>query len=257
MSQKEINTVLTKLDEKYKGTSKFWYSLAFVFRDTFICYLIYQICYTNMNYVLYSGLMGTAMTGLWVIGHECGHGAFGDNWIQNDFFGFIIHSALLVPYFSWKYSHNKHHKYTNHLILGESHVPSTKKTYLSLRKMLGDDAFAVVDIFFHLFIGWPLYLFYNFSGGRTAADLKTKLVPGIEKSHFTSTSQVMKQLASRSPGVVCILQIFWILVRWKAKRLPRLKVRSRGPGARNWMPIWPPGPRVKGDICGDLSRKRT
>jgi fatty acid desaturase len=192
VNQKEINAVLTKLDEKYKGQSKFWHSLFFVFRDSFICYLIYTFCYANVNYLLYSGLMGTAMTGLWVIGHECGHGAFGDNWLQNDFFGFIIHSALLVPYFSWKYSHNKHHKYTNHLILGESHVPATKRSYPALRKMLGDDSFAIFDILMHLFIGWPLYLIYNFSGGRTQSDMKSKLVQGIDKSHFTSRSQVMK-----------------------------------------------------------------
>ena len=38
--------------------------------------------------------------------------------------GWVVHSALLVPFWSWQYSHGKHHKYTNHLVLGETHVPN-------------------------------------------------------------------------------------------------------------------------------------
>jgi fatty acid desaturase len=193
-NQKEINAVISRLDEKYKGQSKIWTSLAFVFRDAFISYLIYAFCYNNVNYTLYSGLMGTSAFGLWVIGHECGHGAFGDNWLQNDVFGFVIHSALLVPYFSWKYSHNKHHKYTNHLVLGETHVPKTRseQKYILFRKWLGKDAFAIVLIFVGLLIGWPKYIFYYSVSGRTQTDLTSKLVKGVNKSHFTSASQVMK-----------------------------------------------------------------
>ena len=86
------------------------------------------------------------MTGLWVIAHECGHGfsyfpiiiymykdiycniinsAFSDSELVNDIVGLSLHSFLLVPYFGWKYTHAKHHKYTNHLIHGETHVPAT------------------------------------------------------------------------------------------------------------------------------------
>lgn len=65
------------------------------------------------------------MTGLWVIAHECGHGAFSDSELINDIVGLPLHSFLLVPYFGWKYTHAKHHKYTNHLIHGETHVPAT------------------------------------------------------------------------------------------------------------------------------------
>jgi omega-6 fatty acid desaturase (delta-12 desaturase) len=39
--------------------------------------------------------------GIWVIAHECGHGAFSDySWV-NDLVGFTMHSLLLVPYYSW------------------------------------------------------------------------------------------------------------------------------------------------------------
>ncbi|KAI7872819.1 fatty acid desaturase [Spinellus fusiger] len=55
-------------------------------------------------------------TGLWVIGHECGHQAFSPSKAINDGIGRIIHSILLVPYFSFKFTHSKHHKRTGHLI---------------------------------------------------------------------------------------------------------------------------------------------
>jgi len=39
--------------------------------------------------------------GVWVIAHECGHQAFSNSQLINDTVGFILHSCLLVPYFSW------------------------------------------------------------------------------------------------------------------------------------------------------------
>lgn len=50
---------------------------------------------------LYWFTCGAVATGVWVIGHECGHGAFSKVPAINDFVGFVFHSLLLVPYFSW------------------------------------------------------------------------------------------------------------------------------------------------------------
>lgn len=44
---------------------------------------------------------GAVMTGVWVIAHECGHQAFSDYQAVNDIVGLILHSCLLVPYYSW------------------------------------------------------------------------------------------------------------------------------------------------------------
>ena len=35
----------------------------------------------------------------------------------------MLHSILLVPYFSWQRSHAVHHANTNHITKGETHVP--------------------------------------------------------------------------------------------------------------------------------------
>ena len=45
------------------------------------------------------------MTGVWVLAHEAGHSAFSPQLWVNDLVGWTFHSLLLVPYFSWKFTH--------------------------------------------------------------------------------------------------------------------------------------------------------
>lgn len=63
---------------------------------------------------LYWFFQGAVATGVWVIAHECGHQAFSASRLINDVTGFVLHSALLVPYFSWKHSHRRHHSNVRH-----------------------------------------------------------------------------------------------------------------------------------------------
>jgi omega-6 fatty acid desaturase (delta-12 desaturase) len=46
-------------------------------------------------WLAYWWVQGLIFTGLWVIGHECGHGGFTDSRVVNDTVGFVVHSALL------------------------------------------------------------------------------------------------------------------------------------------------------------------
>ncbi len=121
-------------------------------------------------WVLYAVATGTAATGLWVLAHECGHGAFARNQLLQDAVGFTLHTALLVPYFSWQRSHSIHHAKTNHLDEGETHVPARTtdgggQDDARLRARIGDDAFAVVRIVRTLVLGWPSYLLAGATGG--------------------------------------------------------------------------------------------
>merc|ERR1719353_2272575 len=74
-------------------------------------------------WLLYAAVTGTVWTGMWVIAHECGHNAFSNNKLIQDGVGYLLHSLLLVPYFSWQHSHAVHHQFTNHITKGETHVP--------------------------------------------------------------------------------------------------------------------------------------
>jgi omega-6 fatty acid desaturase (delta-12 desaturase) len=123
----------------------------------------------------YAAVTGTVGMGLWVLAHECGHGAFSPNKKLQDAIGFILHSILLVPYFSWQRSHAVHHQYTNHMELGETHVPeelSENGSYQTRQKLLetfGDETgikvWGALQGFLHLGVGWPGYLLLGATGG--------------------------------------------------------------------------------------------
>jgi len=80
-------------------------------------------------WALYTFMQGLFGTGIWVIAHECGHQAFSDSKAINDTVGWVLHSALLVPYFSWKISHGKHHKATGNMDRDMVFVPKTREVY--------------------------------------------------------------------------------------------------------------------------------
>ena len=76
---------------------------------------------------VYGIAQGLVFTGLWVIAHECGHQAFSPSKYVNNTVGWILHSALLVPYHSWRISHARHHAGTGHMTRDEVFVPSTRE----------------------------------------------------------------------------------------------------------------------------------
>merc|ERR550537_135426 len=93
----------------------------------------------------YWWVAGTIWTGAWVIAHECGHGAFSDNKVIQDTVGYILHSSLLVPYFSWQHSHAVHHANTNHITKGETHVPPVVDARKGIETPGGENALALKD----------------------------------------------------------------------------------------------------------------
>mmetsp|Transcript_16097 Transcript_16097/g.28936 ORF Transcript_16097/g.28936 Transcript_16097/m.28936 type:complete len:402 (+) Transcript_16097:136-1341(+) len=164
-------------------------------------WLAWQLPHENMPlwamvaWALYAFWQGTALTGWWVIAHECGHGAFSPSQTLNDCVGYVLHTILYVPYFSWQYSHAKHHSKTNHLLDGETHVPATKKgfkLYKAVHSVIGDDAFAALQVVLHLLLGWPMYLVLNATGSRRLnKEFGHKRIPkGEVLDHFRPTSKL-------------------------------------------------------------------
>ncbi len=127
-------------------------------------------------WILYAFISGTTAMGFWVIAHECGHGAFSDNRTLQTVIGYLLHSFLLVPYFSWQRSHSIHHRFTNHITDGETHVPivvggngiSEKvggENELALSTALGKTKYGLMQLLLHLGFGWPAYLLTGSTGG--------------------------------------------------------------------------------------------
>ncbi|KAL9100626.1 MAG: hypothetical protein Q9187_009343, partial [Circinaria calcarea] len=122
---------------------------------------------------LYTLLQGFYGTGVWVLAHECGHQAFSESRSLNDITGWILHSALLVPYFSFKLSHSKHHAYTGNLARDMVLVPKTREVYATRMGKLGHELselaeetpiWSALELLGLLLIGWPYYLLANEGG---------------------------------------------------------------------------------------------
>uniref|UniRef100_A0A7S4MJ73 Fatty acid desaturase domain-containing protein n=1 Tax=Prymnesium polylepis TaxID=72548 RepID=A0A7S4MJ73_9EUKA len=127
-------------------------------------------------WLAYAAVTGTAATGMWVVAHECGHGAFSDNRALQDAVGYILHTALLVPYFSWQHSHAVHHSRTNHITEGETHVPIVVggtpgletpggEEELHRSRSIGGSIYGAYQLTTHLVFGWPVYLLFGATGG--------------------------------------------------------------------------------------------
>jgi len=166
------------------------------------------------------------MTGLWVIGHECGHGGFSDSEVVNDSVGFVVHSLLLVPFFSWKISHRRHHSNTGNVDRDEVFVPEVKPDCQSIRKADshndedGDETssmsltravYRAIRIFFMLTIGWPLYLMQNSTGNKTYPT-------GVTVNHFLPSSPIFttprerRQVLLSDVGLTAVLSLFGYLI---------------------------------------------
>ena len=160
--------------------------LAYVARDiaslamTFFIFHTYvtpeNIPSTPARAVLWTGytfLQGLFGTGLWVLAHECGHQSFSPSKTLNDTVGFICHSAMLVPYFSWKISHGKHHKATGHLERDMVFLPKTREQYASIMGYYAHELSELMEespimTAAHLIgtqlAGWHIYLVTNRTG---------------------------------------------------------------------------------------------
>ncbi|KAJ0917413.1 putative acyl-CoA (9+3)-desaturase [Helianthus annuus] len=111
-------------------------------------------------------LQGSVQMGLWVIGHECGHQAFSDYPWLNDTIGYCLHTGMLAPYFSWKYSHRRHHSNTASLENDESFVPKKKSNVNSFAKLLNTPPGRLIRLVILCTIGWLLYVCFNVSGRK-------------------------------------------------------------------------------------------
>lgn len=122
------------------------------------------------TYTVIQGLVGT---GLWVLAHECGHQSFSDSKLLNDSVGWFCHSALLVPYFSWKISHGKHHKATGNMERDMVFVPKTREVFATrtgaaiheMHELLEETpVYTTLHMIGQQLGGWPMYLFFNVTG---------------------------------------------------------------------------------------------
>ncbi|CAI9300008.1 unnamed protein product [Lactuca saligna] len=152
------------------------YSFSYLIFDLTISFIFYYIASNyihilprNLSYVawpIYWILQATIVGGVWVIAHECGHHAFSNYQWLDDTVGFLLHSSLLVPYFSWKYSHRRHHSNTSSLENDEVFVPKLKSNLPSLLLYLNNPLGRILHLLFNHALGLALYLMFNYAGKK-------------------------------------------------------------------------------------------
>jgi len=243
-------------------------SMYFVFRDTCLAVACVSVAYLTLStdvpssyfsvdylgwflgWNAYAFWMGCILTGHWVLAHECGHGAFSPSQTFNDFWGFIMHQAVLVPYFAWQYTHAKHHRRTNNTVDGESHVPNTREEmglddhdhrhsgYALIHEAMGDGCFAMFQIVAHLVIGWPLYLLGLASTGRLGIDGKP-LADGEIIDHYRPWSKMFPKkmrvkIAASTIGVL----LSWVAIFRATRTYGTLPVCLWYIGPLLWNQAW-------------------
>ncbi|KAJ5653853.1 hypothetical protein N7490_000856 [Penicillium lividum] len=147
-----------------------------------------------LAWMCYGFFQGCVGVGFWILAHECGHGAFSLYPWVNDMIGFTLHSALLVPYFSWKTTHARHHRYTSHMGKDTAFVPFTEVEYQDsfpfpflyrtiIQSTEDAPVVALAELLIHQLFGWPMYLLFNVSAGVDSLPSQNA-GSSRDKSHF-------------------------------------------------------------------------
>ncbi|GLC49668.1 hypothetical protein PLESTB_000273500 [Pleodorina starrii] len=95
-------------------------------------------------------LAGTAFTGFFVVGHDCGHRSFHKNNLVEDIVGHLMFAPLIYPFEPWRIKHNHHHAHTNKLVEDTAWHPVTEA---DMAKWNPTAAFL-----YKVFLGTPLKL---------------------------------------------------------------------------------------------------
>eukprot|EP00461_Guttulinopsis_vulgaris_P000499 UN00499 len=205
---------------------------------------VFNYCYWQSHF----------FTGLLIIGHECGHKAlFEKNLIWfGHIWGWIFHSFLFIPYFSWSFTHRTHHSFNKNQSYDEVHMmptmgtknwksvalphepdqhkdlpPKKQQKFFSSFKAFAKEVheniveFNFVYRCFYYFlyytVGFPLYLTIN--AGGNAQKYGDEAVP----NHWSPNSPVFHKgegLYVLISNVGILLNITWIYFAWVAFGTP-------------------------------------
>lgn len=202
-----------------------WTSFYYVFRDLT---MVSALVWAALTYIptiqdpiarvsawmVYGFVQGLVCTGVWILGHECGHGAFSKYTRLNDVVGWFLHSFLLVPYFSWKFSHHRHHRFTGNMTKDMAFVPAVQPLSAANAKAAKKEQAAqepwyvgidwhelledtpihqAVNLIFHQLFGWQVYLFLNATAGKGSKQREVSTLGSwLNVSHFDPTSAVFR-----------------------------------------------------------------
>ncbi|KAL1718948.1 fatty acid desaturase-domain-containing protein [Schizophyllum commune] len=128
-------------------------------------------------WLFYWWFQGLTWAGIFCLGHDAGHGTLFNSSKVNNAVGFVLHSFLLAPYFSWRATHHAHHKATSSIERDENYVPYDRSDY-ALPPPSKATAFDYAEVFEETPLmtlgrmlvmqigGWWIYLAKNTMGSK-------------------------------------------------------------------------------------------
>ncbi|KAF9003416.1 fatty acid desaturase-domain-containing protein [Cyathus striatus] len=126
-------------------------------------------------WLAYWWFQGLVFAGIFCLGHDAGHGTLFESSVVNNTVGFLLHTFILVPYFSWRATHHAHHKATSSMEKDENYLPYTRSSYkLPSEKKAKETDYAeifeetpiytVYRMLIMQIFGWWIYLSQNTMG---------------------------------------------------------------------------------------------
>lgn len=198
----------------------YFYAIGLIYIASHI-HLVSNIYLRTFFWTAYTILQGMVFTGIWILAHECGHGAFSKSKRLNNTMGLLMHSFVLVPYYSWRITHSRHHHATGNMEHDTAFVPQRRDMWI--KNNFGKDADPTSVDFMHLsedapmvtlwnciiyqVLGWPGYLVTNLSGQEYG--------PGFpRRSHFyfgedsaLFKKEQMPLIVLSDLGIACMLML--------------------------------------------------
>ncbi|KAI9017921.1 delta-12-fatty acid desaturase [Phycomyces nitens] len=166
-------------------------------------------------WLTYWALQSIVGTGLWMICHECGHYAFSSSKAICDGVGMIIHTFMLVPYYSWKFTHARHHNSIGHITRDKTHTPRCR-SITGLPTLDKDterdgphsifESTPLVDFLklcLYFLVAWPYYVLFNTPGDTT----KDRWVSHFNPSCFLFEKNQYWKVVQSVVSVGCMLGV--------------------------------------------------
>jgi omega-6 fatty acid desaturase (delta-12 desaturase) len=120
---------------------------------------------------------GTALTGFFVLAHDCGHRSFANRRWVNDLVGHILLLPLIYPFHCWRFLHDRHHAKTNMVTVDNAWDPWELEAYRT--------AAPVIRLFYQAIRGRAWWIGSIFHWGTLHFDSRRFSPREREKARFS------------------------------------------------------------------------
>ncbi|KAF9553882.1 hypothetical protein CPC08DRAFT_210954 [Agrocybe pediades] len=188
--------------------------------DTYDISLAPAVFFRAVLWLSYWWFQGLVFTGIWIIGHECGHGSFVRSRVLSEAIGFICHTTLCTPYFSWKFTHQLHHRHHASMEKDQHWVPRTRTSTNLTRSLEDAPAVVLLRLIVQQLLGFPAYLLLNTSGQPGYSPLTSHFNPYASSIYRPSQRKYVMISNIALVGMAYALYLygsrvgFWTILRY-------------------------------------------